>query len=326
MQICASADTLSPNLLAARPAPKLWATAVAAGTLWAAALPQAQAAVNFTVSFVDASSTYTSYYADISRNVIAAGNDWVSRMQGNLANTTLTVQIGFQNIPTANGRSATSSFVGASGGINIFEQGAAAKLKTGLDANGGAADIEFNIGTTGYLQQLWFDPDPVAQTAAIPTNRTDARSVFLHEFGHAFGFNGWRDGSTGALPAPGDYQSTFDRWVQPIAPGANTLYFTGPNAVAVYGGAVPLTFANNFHVGNAVGRPGSDLLGDMMNGVVYNYATRYQISALDLAIMQDVGMPVAAVPEPAIYALWLSGLLALGAHAATKRRNNKQQS
>jgi PEP-CTERM motif len=285
---------------------------------------QAQSAspVNFAVSFNDAAGLYSSYYADISRNVLAAGNDWVSRFQGNLATTTLTVQIGFANIPIANGRSATSSFVSNSAGVNIFEQGAAAKIKTGVDANGTAADIEFNIGTTGYLQSLWFDPDPVAQTAVIPTNRTDARSVFLHEFGHAFGFNGWRNGMTGALPATGagqqPYQSTFDQWVLPMQPGANTLFFTGANATAVYGGAVPITFANNFHVGNAVGRPGSDLVGDMMNGVVYNYATRYQISALDLAIMQDVGLPVAAVPEPATYALWLGGLLALA--AACRRR------
>jgi hypothetical protein len=285
---------------------------------------QSASPVNFAVSFNDAAGTYSSYYADISRNVLAAGNDWVSRFQGNMATTTLTVQIGFANIATANGRSGTSSFVRNSAGVNIFEQGAAAKIKTGVDANGTAADIEFNIGTTGYLQSLWFDPDPVAQTAAIPTNRTDARSVFLHEFGHAFGFNGWRNGMTGALPATGagqqPYQSTFDQWVLPMQSGANTLFFTGANATAVYGGAVPITFDNNFHVGNAVGRPGNNLVGDLMNGVVYNYATRYQISALDLAIMQDVGLPVAAVPEPATYALWALGLaLVVGA----KRRQAK---
>jgi PEP-CTERM motif len=301
--------------------PRTAVTSVCAAlAAWLPVQAQAQSAlpVNFAVSFNDAAGTYSSYYSDITRHVVAAGNDWISRFAGPMATTTLTVQIGFDTaVPTANGRSATSSFVASSGGVNIFEQGAAAKIKTGFDANGTAADIEFNFGTNGYLQSLWFDPNPVAQTAAVPSNRTDARSVMLHEFGHALGFNGWRSGTTGALPAPGDYQSTFDRWVLPLQPGDNTLYFTGPNAMAVYGGAVPVTFDNNFHVGNAPGRPGNNLAGDLMNGMAFDYATRYQISALDLAIMQDAGLPVAAVPEPATYALWLCGLVAV---AAVRRR------
>jgi hypothetical protein len=295
---------------------------VLASALWAAAPLQAQAQsslpVNFAVSFDDAAGAYSSYYADITRNVVAAGNDWVGHFAGPMATTTLTVQIGFAALATATGRSAASSFVGSSAGVSLFEQGAATKIKTGVDANGAAADIEFNLGINGYLQSLWFDPDPVAQTAAIPSNRTDARSVFLHEFGHALGFNGWRDGSTGGLPAPGNYQSTFDQWVQPLQAGASTLFFTGAKAVAVHGGPVPITSTNNFHVGNPPGWPGDSLVGDLMNGMVFDHATRYQISALDLAIMQDAGLPVAAVPEPATYALWLGGLLAVV--AAHRRR------
>ena len=82
--------------------------------------------------------------------------------------------------------------------------------------NGAAADIEFTLGINGYLQQeLWFDPSPGTRLIPVPVTQTDAYSVMQHEFGHAFGFNGWRDGNTGALP--GDYLSTFDALVTPQA-------------------------------------------------------------------------------------------------------------
>jgi PEP-CTERM motif len=297
---------------------------VAAGGLCSALA--AHSAVTFNVSFDDLSNSYAAYYTDITRHVQAAGADWMSRFDITV-NTTLDVRIGFANIATANGASVTSSPVSSSGGINVFEQGAAAKIKTGVDANGAAPDIQFNFGINGYLQnELWFDPDPVAQTALVPINKTDARSVVLHEFGHALGFNGWRDGTTGALPS--NFQSTFDQWLQlgSSANGDPTLFFTGAHAVAAYGGAVPVTFGNIFHVGNDAPRDGDDLLPDLMNGVVFYRGTRYQISALDLAIMQDAGLPfaVAAVPEPGSAFLLLGGGLLLAQAVRRQRRAEHQ--
>jgi PEP-CTERM motif len=278
--------------------------------------------VVFNVSFVDPGAAYTSYYADITRNVQAAGADWISKFQGQSVNTSLDVSIGFASIATANGRSATTSYVSTSAGLNIFEQSAAAKIKTGNDVNGTAPDIEFNIGINGYLQnELWFDPNPQTQTAVVPSTKTDARSVFLHEFGHAFAFNGWRDGTTGSLP--GNYQSTFDSFAQlSSTPNGNTIFFNGPNAVAAYGGDVPITFGNYSHVANNSPRAGADLIPDLMNGIVFFRGTRYQISALDLAIMQDAGLPVAAlpVPEPATWALMLGGLAAVARRARSAKR------
>ena len=45
-----------------------------------------------------------------------------------------------------------------------------------------------------------------------------------------------------------------------------------------------------------------------MNGVVFYRGTRYDISALDLAILRDTGLAVAAAPEPTSTALLLGGL------------------
>ena len=58
---------------------------------------------------------------------------------------------------------------------------------------------------------------------------------------------------------------------------------TGPAAEALYGGAVPITFGNNFHIGNSPPRPGDDafLVPDLMNGVVFYRGMSYGISPLD---------------------------------------------
>ncbi|MBC8142059.1 MAG: hypothetical protein H7Y38_11535 [Armatimonadetes bacterium] len=140
-------------------------------------------------------------------------------------------------------------------------------------------------------------------------DRTDAYSFFLHETGHALSFNGFRDFGTGQLT--GNFQSIFDQFVELVdIDGDDVPFFNGDAAVAEYGGLVPLTFGNLYHVGNGSPLPGDDLIPDMMNGVVYFRGTRYDISALDLAIASDAGLPLApvVVPESGSFALLLPAL------------------
>lgn len=298
--------------------------ALVTGLLWA---PAAQASVSFQVLFDDAAALYGGYHGAIERTVVSAGRSWVSNFSQPAADTVLTVKIAFANVSTANGGSLTSFSLGSSGGLNLLEQGAATELRTGIDPNGSTPDIQINIGINGYLQnELWFDPTPDNPADdVVPINRTDARSVMLHELGHAFGFNGWRNGSTGALP--GDYLSTFDAQVALTSTAAgNLLVFTGAAAQAVYGGPVPITFGNYSHIGNNAPRAGADLIPDLMNGVVYQRGTRYSISALDLAMMLDAGLPVlAAVPEPGSLALWCAGLVGVVAWASLARPAQRRQ-
>jgi Ca2+-binding RTX toxin-like protein len=68
------------------------------------------------------------------------------------------------------------------------------------------------------------------------------------------------------------------------------VHFDGPNARAVYGNAVPLTNNNYTHYGNVNAPPGGNPLAGLMNGVAFYRGTRYEISALDLAVMADLGM------------------------------------
>jgi hypothetical protein len=196
---------------------------------------------------------------------------------------------------TAHGASETSHFLRNTNGINIFEEGVTAELKTGQDPNGAAFDAHIVLDPDYITNNLWFDPDPLSRIAPVPSNRTDAASVFLHELGHIFAFSGWRDVTTGALPA--DYGSTFDERTFVDASGA---YFAGPNAISVHGSAVPLTYGNLYHFGNNLPRAGSSLIPDLMNGIVFFNGKRYGISALDRAVLADVGLSI-SIPEPASF-------------------------
>jgi hypothetical protein len=214
----------------------------------------------------------------------AAGAEWNRRLVGS---GNLEVEISMANIPTMDGTSVSNGFVRNNGTRDIFEQGAAFEIRTGMDPNGAGPDIRIRIGTAYLTNELWFDPNPQTRTTPIPANHIDAISVFIHELGHAFVFNGWMNGTTGQLPPT--YMSTLDE--RASFDGSN-LFFNGTGAMGRYGGPVPVTYANYGHLGNNAPRPGSDLLLDLMNGVVYYYQTRYFISPMDVEIARDSGMLV----------------------------------
>lgn len=246
---------------------------------------QTEAAINYSITFVDPGGAHASYYAGISSNLPAAGATWARYFaaSGNLA---IEVQFDAQ-APGVIGYSLTSGFVRNDGTRDIFEQGAAYELRTGIDPNGNAADIIIRLRPNFLLNVLWLDPNPTMRTDPIPADRLDAVSVFMRNLAYAFAFNGWRDPNTGVPPAT--YMSTFDVFI--VSNGAD-FFFNGASASALYGGSVPLTYGRLYTLGNAAPRPGSDLQGDLINGIGFAYQARYYISALDLAIAKDCGMAV----------------------------------
>lgn len=277
--------------------------ALAAFLMFAVSLA-AQASVQYNLVFNDPASRYIGYDSAIVQAFNTAGALWSPYLQGN---TTITVQVNFDYESTASSASAASSYVNQNNGIFVFQQGAAGKLLTGVDVNGAAPDANLNIGINYLLHELYFG------TGTVPANKTDAVSMFTHELGHIFGFNGFRSSSTGLLPS--DYESTFDE--DTVVMGGN-FYFDGAHAMSVYGGMIPLTDGNIFHVGNWE-NPGVSLITDLMSGVELLRGTRYGVSALDAAILCDLGMCAAAlaapapvgVPEPPVWAVFAIGALAL---------------
>jgi hypothetical protein len=90
------------------------------------------------------------------------------------------------------------------------------------------------------------------------------------------------------------FQSLYDDQVRV---GASTLTFEGPLTVADFG-PVPLTRTsstqNVYHYGDASTPSAIDRL--LMNGISYEYGHRYRVQKLDVRILQDLGVPVHAVP------------------------------
>jgi hypothetical protein len=254
---------------------------LAAVLAWA---PAASAAVGFTVQFDDPTRAQSAYYSAIRANLVAAGNDWARRFNTS-ATATIELIVRFDNRPTLSSSSLTSSYYRTnSSGIEVYEQGAAYEARTGIDPNGATPDAEVIIGVGHLRNELWFDPAPTSSTGAVPADKTDAYSSFLHELAHIFAFAGWRDPNTGALP--GNYMSTFDRYV---TVGTSPFFFVGPSARTVFGQGVPLTLGNPTHLGN---RPVYGLESDVMYGPSFYRGTRYSISKTDMAIVEDCGLPI----------------------------------
>jgi hypothetical protein len=220
----------------------------------------------------------------------AAAADW-SRYLNGLG--VINIQINITPTTRANGAPGTTVPSGTDGARTVYEPGTIYEMVTGTDPNGASPDVIINIDPTHLQNTLWLDPNPT-NPSPIPSNRVDAVSVLRHELGHGFGIVGWRDLNTGSLPAT--YESSWDKLVQLHADGS--AWFTGIQAEAVYGGPVPVTTLTNgeqyFHLGNGTEADSSDL----MNGVTFRFGTSYQISALDLAILKDLGMPEVPMGNP----------------------------
>jgi hypothetical protein len=247
----------------------------------------------FNVTVNDNVGGYASYAQLIRTDLLYAGSVWAGYINSN-ASIEVEVDIAPSPIHTADGTAATSVFLRTQNGNNYFEFGTIAEMLTGQDPNGNAPDVIIHVDPQYIDQSLYFDPNP-SPTSNVPSNKVDAVEVFEHELGHAFGFNGFRVLSTGASQGS---LSTYDVFVTTIN---GTQYFTGPQAEAVYGGPIPLTANNFYHVGNQAGsgHPGSDLLNDMMNGVIGFLGKSPGPSALDLAILADAGVPMSTVVQAA---------------------------
>lgn len=132
--------------------------------------------------------------------------------------------------------------------VNVVEH----LMQTGIDLSNGTTGfvLNYSAGATGIMN---------AQLATNYVATTFGGLALLdHEFGHALGFNSFRNSFTGALSSSGD-QTTFDQFVS-IELGQP--FFTGKNATAIYGSNIPLF---------KLGQPGTSIVHftkDFLNGTI----------------------------------------------------------
>ncbi|MBV9784125.1 MAG: Hint domain-containing protein [Acidisphaera sp.] len=201
--------------------------------------------------------------------------DFSSGSGGELASGGATVDIG--DGQTLDGRELLTP-------SSIYE------LDNGAHVPGYTSDITVTV-FTGSLSSLYINPDP-GDGAAVPSNEYDATSIFRHELAHGFGFGG----ATDPMGQIGTYETLWDHYLEEEPNGS--AFFVGPDAEAAYGGPVPITTLPNgegyAHVGNSANGP---LGQDLMNGVGFAPGRTYDISAVDVAMLEDVGVPTdGAVP------------------------------
>jgi hypothetical protein len=292
----------------------------------------ASAQVTVTVGFDTSASALTANERNaITSHLQEAGRRWANTVAiGGPRSVDVTVSIGA--IATASGASAVSSFVGTIAGRDTFEQGVAAEWRSGVDPNGAEADAGVTFGLDYLRNELWFDPDPQARSAPVPADRTDAMSVVLHEFGHILAYNGFADVDSGQPPAtfwsiwdrwmiPGQPTvftgpDAVASWGTPPDLTQGNINHWG-NSVRVGAQAVDVETCANTTILWRVGAPiprqcpapgsvdapasgsatraieaGGSLLYQLMNGIVFYRGTRYDISPLDVAVLQDVGFGI----------------------------------
>lgn len=146
------------------------------------------------------------------------------------------------------------------------------QASSGVEVAGKDAFVEFN---QSMIPSLFLDTTPFTGTD-VPQFQFDLVSTIVHELLHALAFMTFSD--------EGFPQTTpMDRLLF-NAPDGKT-YFTGKEAIAAFGGPVPLADGSISHLGEPF-TLGADL---MYPSAFFGY--RSYVSDLDLAMMRDMGIP-----------------------------------
>jgi len=231
--------------------------------------------VQFSVSFDTANSPdlislSASEQQAVLDTMTAAANIWSWYLTA--ANVTLSLSIIVDNtkfsspVLAQGGPAAFYSTGGSFGGQQVYDAGTAIELRTGVDRNGSAPDLKVEL-TVDSIRSMFFKTD---NYGSVPFNGLDALSAFLHEIGHGLGMVYFEDD-----PNPSGV-AVYDTLVQ-------NGFFIGANARAVYGGNVPLESGSLAHVSESI--LGTDLMSPAINRSVNAH-----ITALDLAILRDIGV------------------------------------
>lgn len=241
---------------------------------------------HWTVSFYDPS---TGSQTTVANPTIASDTLRVYVGARSMVGGTLGVG-GFGGVASGSGSGAFINSINTRG-----QTGATASSLTSTDFAPWGGSISFNSSATWY-----FDSDPSTKESFVGQN--DFYSVALHELGHLLGI--------GTAPS-------FMHDVN------GSHQFTGANAVASYGGNVPLESDDgHFQEGTTSVLPGTATSQEVALDPTITVGTRKEMTELDLATLKDIGWQVASVPEPAEAVLFGLGALACVAMMRQKSAPN----
>ena len=195
---------------------------------------------------------------EIDASIKAAWYQWESHFDNQ---SQIQIDVGYFPIP-GGGQIASAAprmeVVLASG---YTQSGIAQEIITGMDPNGNMADGFINFHMT---------PGEIASVAPLTT-------VMAHEIGHILAFR------SHIADASAEHITNYDSF---ISAAGGTLHFDGPNAIAAYGGPVPInkigSFNNYAHV-------------DDGNLLMFPYIGPYDfkmVGVVDLAVLADMGVTV----------------------------------
>jgi hypothetical protein len=262
--------------------------------------------------------------------------DWTSQQMADVASSIATWQSSITNTP---GRQlqmhvfwnelGTNNILGGSGsakvgnGVTIWNLGEYV-WKQGLNpgtTSYGDTTIQYDITAAGLSWNFG--------SGAPSTGQVDFRSVLTHEIGHSLGWDstydhtyddwGWFGTKYYGLTA-WDKNLVDSAGNRPMSGGTGTpgnfneldnpVYFDGANAVALYGGDVPVYAPNPFEPGSSIAHLDETALGSLlMSPAIASGQMIRTVSDLEWAMMKDMGWTI--IPEPAsvLLMLFAAGLL-----------------
>jgi hypothetical protein len=220
----------------------------------------------------------------------AAVNSAVTYLNRFIAgSTTLNVKVEVSS--TTSGRFAGNGAItldSTENGLNFMTAQAVKELALGSNLNGSSADLTIYVDpTTDYFKGLYFDGGAYDSPRVVPSNKTDGLSVVLHELMHGLGINSYRDFTTNAFS--GTYRTIWDKYVT-VVDGKQYLNMPGFAAHGIDPVQVTSTSVsqNNSHLGDATDL-NKGYLDDVMNGLYFYLGHHYQMSQLDVLILQGLG-------------------------------------
>jgi len=112
------------------------------------------------VSFSGDNGQLSTYYSSIANDLVTAAAKWEKLFVSGTA-FTLSVDVNFDNSPTANAASLFTTTLYNVGPLTVSRQGAVDAVLNGVHNPSGPYDAVVNIGTSYLTNDLWFDPDPM---------------------------------------------------------------------------------------------------------------------------------------------------------------------